>query len=576
MGRFISNFIIAFATSALLTTGSMVAAICPFCSAINLTFAEQIRSNDIVVIAKLTDLPELVDDPDAELPKAEFEITQIIKGKKLVKPGQKFRTLLVGRYPVGKEFLVMGVDPPNVAWSTPMKTSPRINEYLTEARSLPKSGAERLAFFQKFFEDEESVLAFDAYDEFATASYDDLRDLRDQMDHEQLVEWIKNPSISVNRRRLYFTMLGVCGTPQDVEMLEGFIRSGDRKQQAGLDALVSSYLTLKGPDGVSLIEETFLANKEADYVDTLAAVSALRFHGTDENLIPKEKIVAAIRHLLDRPKMADMIIPDLARWEDWSVIERLVQMFKDADDETNWLRVPVITYLRACPKPEAKQYIEELREIDPDAVRRADFFLDFDDDGEGWGDEDEEGDENEEGDKDEEGDPQKDSGKKDDSGEKDDSEKAAVEKDNGDGPLQPKRTDHPVTNRSPAGFNGNGQAKDQTKYLAVSTQADETTKSGIPVMPHKVRKPVVGGAADNPSGVNTSPPIAVTTSETRMSAEVESRKIAQANMATAPVAMVNSGTSRTWQIILIPMAVSMVIFLLLWSVFNGWFERLIY
>jgi hypothetical protein len=57
---------------------------------------------------------------------------------------------------------------------------------------------------------------------------------------------------------------------------------------------------------------------------------------------------------------------------------------------------------------------------------------------------------------------------------------------------------------------------------------------------------------------------------------MESREIAQANMATAPVAMVNSGTSRTWQIILIPMAVSMVIFLLLWSVFNGWFERLIY
>ena len=546
MGRFISNFIIAFATSALLTTGSILASICPFCSAINLTFAEQIRSNDIVVIAKLTDLPEPVDDPDAELPKAEFEVTQIIKGEELVKPGETFRTLLVGRYPVGKEFLVMGVDPPNVAWSTPMKTSPRINEYLTEARSLPKSGAERLAFFQKFFEDEESVLAFDAYDEFASASYDDLKDLRDQMDHEQLVEWIKNPSTSVNRRRLYFTMLGVCGTPQDAEMLEGFIRSGDRKQQAGLDALVGCYLTLKGADGVGLIEETFLANKEADYVDTLAAVSALRFHGTDENLIPKENIVGAIRHLLDRPKMADMIIPDLARWEDWSVIERLVQMFKDADDETNWLRVPVITYLRACPKPEAKKYIEELREIDPDAVRRADFFLDFDDDDEGWGDEDEEADE------DEASDQQENSDKKDDSG-KDDSGKDKVEKEN-----------------------GNGQAKDRAKFLAVSTLVDETTQSGSGAMPHKVRKPVVDGVADNPSGANTVPPIAVTTSGTRTSSEMESREIAQANMATAPVAMVNSGTSRTWQIILIPMAVSMVIFLLLWSVFNGWFERLIY
>ncbi len=170
-------------------------------------------------------------------------------------------------------------------------------------------------------------------------------------------------------------MLGVCGTESDIELLEELIKSGDRKKQAGLDALIACYLTLKGETGVDLIESTFLTDPEVDYVDTLAAVSALRFHGTEVDIISKERIVTAVRHLLDKPKMADMIIPDLARWEDWTVMERLVEMFKNADDETNWLRVPVITYLRACPKPEAKAYIEELAKLDPDAVRRADFFI---------------------------------------------------------------------------------------------------------------------------------------------------------------------------------------------------------
>ena len=547
MAGFNTHFITAFAFSALLVSSGLNASLCPFCSAINLTFAEQIRSNDIVVIAKLIDLPDPVDDPDAELPKAQFEITQIVKGEAFVQTGMKFRTLLVGRYPLGQEFLVMGVDPPDVAWSTPMKTSPRVTDYLIEIQSLPKSGAERLAYFQEFFEDEESILAFDAYDEFASASYEDLKDLRDQMDHDQLVKWIQDPDTSVNRRRLYFTLLGVCGTPEDIEMLAGFIRSGDRKQQAGLDALVACYLTLKGADGVELVEESFLANKEADYVDTLAAVSALRFHGTDETIIPKEKIVGAIRHLLDRPRMADMIIPDLARWEDWSVVERLVKMFKDADDETNWLRVPVITYLRACPKPEAKQYIEELRKIDPDAVRRADFFLDFDDDEEGWGDEDEDEDEAKPA--------------------SDQTENKGSDKQN-----PPGEAGKNAKEEGSSGGDGNDQ---RLSYQVISTQITDDSPS--PSKSHTVKKPIVEGT-DSTRQLDTNPTVAISNSGAPVTPEVkvEPSTMTQAVPAATPMAAATTGLEQTWQIIFIPMAVSLIIFVLLWSVFNGWFERLIY
>jgi hypothetical protein len=47
---------------------------------------------------------------------------------------------------------------------------------------------------------------------------------------------------------------------------------------------------------------------------------------------------------------------DLARWEDWSSMDRLVQLFKDSeDDDSNWVRVPVINYLRASHSPEAQR-----------------------------------------------------------------------------------------------------------------------------------------------------------------------------------------------------------------------------
>ena len=50
-------------------------------------------------------------------------------------------------------------------------------------------------------------------------------------------------------------------------------------------------------------------------------------------------------------------------------------MFVNADPENNWIRVPVVSYLRACPLPEAEKALEKLEELDPDAVRRANTFF---------------------------------------------------------------------------------------------------------------------------------------------------------------------------------------------------------
>jgi len=537
---------------------------CPFCSAVAMTFSDQLNSNDIAVVAKLVEIPPPSDDPNADFPKAKFEIEQVLKGKKFVSEAMSFKTQLVGNYPIGQKFLVMGVDPPKVSWTTPMKASDRVFKYLSDIQMLPEKGPERLVFFQNFFEDKESVLAFDAYDEFAQAPYEDLIAMKDQMDREKIIGWINNPETSVSRRRLYFTMLGVCGKPEDTKLLEDLINSGSRKKRAGLDALIACYLTLKGEDGVDLIEKTFLEDQEVDYVDTLAAVSALRFHGTEVDLIPKKRIVVAIRHLLDRPKMADMIIPDLARWKDWSVMERLVQMFKDADSDSNWLRVPVITYLRACPKPEAKQYIEELRKIDPESVQRADFFLGVGDSDDDWDNDESEEDKPEE---DQKGDP--------DTSPAADAEKKAADPSKSDLPIsefqqntslpqmvrkiplpqEPANTSIISTFATPADalaaeFDLAGTTITETQTLLIAPPEDiELVKAPAPLNPP--REAFVSQGQD----------VTISGSESGQS--------------TATVAAAVT-PNLTWQILLIPLAFSIAIFVLLWTVVNGWFERLIF
>jgi hypothetical protein len=65
------------------------------------------------------------------------------------------------------------------------------------------------------------------------------------------------------------------------------------------------------------------------------------------------------------------VIADLARWQDWSVIDRLVELFEKAEADNIFVREPIVNYLRACPLPQAAAAIATLEKIDPEAVRRA-------------------------------------------------------------------------------------------------------------------------------------------------------------------------------------------------------------
>ncbi len=344
------------------------AEMCPFCSAVSQTLRQEMESMDAVAIAKIIKGTETESD-------AEFELLSIIRGDNLIKLDQRARMNYFGKAPEGTQFLVMGVDPPDLLWSSPLPVSEKAVEYVKTIVKLPEDSLKRIEFYHDYLEHSEALLARDAYDEFASAPYEDLKKLKPKLKREQLLEWIEDTSLPPDRKRLYLVLLGICGKPEDAKLLEEMLRSEDPNKRAGLDAMIACYVTLLGDDGLKLIDELFLENKKSQYADTYAAIMALRFHGTDGGIISKERVLKSMQLILQRPELADLVIPDLARWEDWSQIDRLVELFKTADEKSSWVRVPVINYLRACPKPEASAKLDELKEIDPAAFKRATSFF---------------------------------------------------------------------------------------------------------------------------------------------------------------------------------------------------------
>ncbi|MFN4907113.1 MAG: hypothetical protein ACK6AO_10765 [Planctomycetota bacterium] len=343
---------------------------CPFCSAASQTLRQESLSMDAVAIASLVTDGRVDIDGNAT-----FVVERVLRGESLLEKGQKVEANYFGPGKTQKKFLLLGVDPRNLVWSSPLPLSADAEKYIEQIQKLPEDPIARLDFYQKHFEHPDSLLARDSYDEFALAPYEDVKKLESKMDREQLMDWIRDPAISPDRKRLYYTMLGICGTPADAVEFESMIRSSDPDKRAGLDALIAAYLMLKGADGLKLIDEQFLANRKASYPDVYASVMALRFHGTESQVIPKESILGSMRNLLAAPDLADLVIPDLARWGDWTQIDRLCELFKSANDDNSWVRVPVVNYLRACPLPEAKERLAELEKIDPKAVKRASTFF---------------------------------------------------------------------------------------------------------------------------------------------------------------------------------------------------------
>ena len=115
-------------------------------------------------------------------------------------------------------------------------------------------------------------------------------------------------------------------------------------------------------------------------------------------------------------------------------------------------------------------------------------------------------------------------------------------------------------------------AIEQDSSGTVATAVDASTNEGEEANSTFTSAPVTNNEAAVP--VSPNPEQAVYVSSNADTPAPEPR-IAQITPE-PPVAAVTPSYNLTLPIIFVPMAVSAVIFLLLWSVVNGWFERLIF
>jgi hypothetical protein len=336
------------------------------------TISGEIEAADVAVIACLVAVPTPLGSGDEEsyLPRAAFEAIELLKGR--VPSGRRIAATIPPSAKLGDQFFLTGTSSETGwVWHASLLITPSIRAYLRALCRLPANHRERLLLFVNHLEAEEPLLARDACDELGQAPYAALQAIGDQMDHDQLIRDVQDLQLPASKRRLFFHMLSVCGNRDDLALLEGFARSGDQQQMRALDALLFCHLTLGGNDAIDLVDELFLRPREADYAHTFSAILAVRFYYEHHAALPKSRMVQSLRIMLDRPELADLVIPDLVRLGDWDSMDKVMNLFRTAKRDSAWLLEPAVMYLLACPVARAQQLLEECRQIDPKITARA-------------------------------------------------------------------------------------------------------------------------------------------------------------------------------------------------------------
>ena len=375
------NRLIAFVVVASVSWNGLASA-CPFCSAIANTLSEDLSKSQVAVVAKWLDTERnragvarslKTTERDAEDPLAlkDFEITRVYKGgSKFKLNGKRIQATFRGQPEPNRIYLVFGFVDETINWTQAVPLRAESLMYLDELPKLPPPGPDRLKHFLRYLDHREKALADDAYNEFARAPYSDVQGLRASLDRNWLLERIANPSSDARRRQLYLTLLGVCGQPSDAEAVWQTIERVEASNEIGLDAAIACFLTLTKSDGLARIRDRYLArpNESANH-----AIMAIRFHGEELKAISRKELGDALMLVLDRPKLADLAIADLSRWEIWTAVKPMAKLFRMAE-ENSTTRVAAARFLMTCPTPEGKQLLAELSKFDPVSVRNARGF----------------------------------------------------------------------------------------------------------------------------------------------------------------------------------------------------------
>ncbi len=333
---------------------------CPFCAATEPTWAERREAADVVLLAEVI---------RTQNNSATVTVRSRLKGPDRFAVGNELSC--PSSSAAGSLLILVGTistDSQSTRWE-----SWPVDEigyaYFARSPNLRQSAAERLAYFIRFLEHSEASIADDAYAEFGRAPYDAVEAIADKLPMSDIRRWIVDPNIPQQRKGFYGLALGLARHEDDRQanrtLLRMLVTAPANDYRSGFDGVLGGLLVLEGEAGLQLLDEHILARRDSARGDVLHAVTALRFYYEFGRQIDKARLARSMSLLLERADTIATAIVDLARWEAWVYLPRVITLARQSPPLDAQVDRAIAGYLTRCPLDEARAAWAQLKQASP-------------------------------------------------------------------------------------------------------------------------------------------------------------------------------------------------------------------
>ncbi|AMV24745.1 hypothetical protein VT84_10140 [Gemmata sp. SH-PL17] len=363
------------------------AAACPGCGPPSgQTLTNEVAQADFILYGTLSNAKPDPKDPGSTKGTTDITIDSVVKEHALVKDKKVFT---IPRFvpPDPKPFKYMvffnvvngDVDPYR---GVVVGTDSKLPEYVKGALAVKqKDVTTRLRYFFDYLESNEIEISGDAYNEFAVATYQEVKELAPKLPFETLMKWLKDPNTRSSRLGLYGMLVGHSGKAEYAKEVRALIDAPESKSSSGLDGLLMGYILLDKKNGYDYLMK-LVADKDKEFLIKHSALKTLRFFWEYRpDVLTRKQLLDGMSALLDHPDIADMPIDDLRKWKAWELNDAVLKLAdKESHNTLPINRRAILKFALAASWADPKNtaaaaHVEKVRKDQPDRVQQVEDLL---------------------------------------------------------------------------------------------------------------------------------------------------------------------------------------------------------
>jgi hypothetical protein len=148
-----------------------------------------------------------------------------------------------------------------------------------------------------------------------------------------------------------------------------------KRLNSGVDGMLAGLVMLMPQEGWAYLRD-IIKDPSKEFMLRYAGLRAARFlWDSRPDLVDQKQLVDAVCLLLDQGDIADLAVEDLRKWGRWEVSDRVLGLYEKKSHDVPIVRRAILRYALSCSQPKASQFVDRLRQKDPETVKDVEELL---------------------------------------------------------------------------------------------------------------------------------------------------------------------------------------------------------